>query len=89
MAQPSAAGPSESPGPDIPGGRDELIEAFADALMADLEQFLTLPMPAPGMQTQTEADAPAQTLARSVIMRPGSEPGVRRRRKPKQARGRA
>jgi len=52
------------------GVREELIEALADALVADIEQCpVLLPMPVP---------VGAHTPARSGIMRPEPAGGVRR-----------
>jgi hypothetical protein len=59
------------------GVREELIEALADALVADIEQFPVLPMPVPVLQEWAEADG-AHTPARSGIMRPEPAGGVRR-----------
>ncbi len=51
------------------GVREELIEALAEALVADVEQCPSLPMPIPVLQEWAEADG-AHTPARLGIMRP-------------------
>ncbi len=52
-----------------PGVREQLIEALAEALVADIEQFPVLPIPVPGLPEWAEADG-AHTPARLGIMRP-------------------
>jgi hypothetical protein len=54
-----------------PGIREELIKALAEALVADMDQCPTLPMPAPVTHDRAEANG-ARTPAGSGIMR--SEP---------------
>ncbi len=53
------------------GVREELIEALADALVADIELFPILPMPVPVPHEGLEANG-VRILARSGIIR--SEP---------------
>jgi hypothetical protein len=60
-----------------PGVREALIEALAEALVAELEQCPVLPMPVPVLPEWAEADG-AHTPARSGIMRPEPAGGVRR-----------
>jgi hypothetical protein len=62
---------------DAQGVREELIEALADALVADMEQCPVLPMPVPPPGERAEASG-VRTPARSGIIRPEPAGGVGR-----------
>lgn len=47
------------------GVREELIEALADALVADIEQCPVFPMPVPVPRERAEANAYASSRARA------------------------
>ena len=59
------------------GVREELIEALADALVADIEQCPVLPMPVPVPRERAEANG-VRIPARSGIIRPEPAGGVSR-----------
>ncbi len=59
------------------GVREELIEALADALVADIEQCPVLPMPVPVPHEGAGANG-VRIPARSGIMRPEPAGGVGR-----------